>query len=95
MNRVAWLSALRVYLALSLGFHFVWEVGQLPLYTIWTTGTLSENAFTAIHCTLGDVMALSSVDWSSSAPPPGRIASGVRCLRPRSREESLTQSTVR
>jgi hypothetical protein len=34
----------------------LWEVGQLPLYTIWTTGTFREKAFTAIHCTLGDVI---------------------------------------
>ena len=56
MTRAAWLSALRAYLASSLGFHFVWEVAQLPLYTIWTTGTFREKAFTAVHCTLGDVV---------------------------------------
>jgi hypothetical protein len=33
----------------------MWEVAQLPLYTIWTTGTFRAKAFTAIHCTLGDV----------------------------------------
>jgi hypothetical protein len=56
VTRVAWLSALRLYLALSLGFHFLWEVVQLPLYTIWTNGTFREKAFAAVHCALGDVL---------------------------------------
>jgi hypothetical protein len=56
VTRVAWLSALRVYLALSLGLHLVWELVQRPLYTIWTTGTFREKVFAAIHCALGDVI---------------------------------------
>jgi hypothetical protein len=56
VKRTAWLPALRVYLALSLGLHLVWEVVQLPLYTIWTTGTFREKVFTAIHCALADVV---------------------------------------
>ena len=98
MTRVAWLSALRAYLASSLGFHFVWEVAQLPLYTIWTTGTFREKAFTAVHCTLGDVviagLALLGVDWSSSAPPPDRGSGGDWYLQPCSRAASLTRSSV-
>jgi hypothetical protein len=53
---ITWLPALRVYLAVSLGLHLVWEVIQLPLYTIWTTGTFREKVFTATHCALGDVV---------------------------------------
>jgi hypothetical protein len=34
----------------------VWEVLHLPLYTIWTSGTLREQAFAAGHCTLGDLV---------------------------------------
>jgi len=29
---------------------------QLPLYTIWTTGTVREQAFAALHCTTGDIL---------------------------------------
>ena len=43
-----WLSALRVYLGLTAGLHLIWEVAQLPLYTIWNTGSPQEVAFAAI-----------------------------------------------
>jgi hypothetical protein len=29
---------------------------QLPLYTIWRTGTASEIAFALAHCTVGDAL---------------------------------------
>lgn len=51
-----WLSALRVYLAASAVMHLVWEVAQLPLYTIWRTGSVGEITFAVLHCTAGDVM---------------------------------------
>jgi hypothetical protein len=53
---VTWLPALRAYLAFSLGLHLVCEVAQLPLYTIWTTGTPRDRLFAAVHCALGDVL---------------------------------------
>src|SRR6266511_2077155 len=31
-------------------------VCHLPLYAIWTAGTLREHAFAAGHCTLGDLL---------------------------------------
>ena len=36
--------------------NFAWEILQLPLYTIWSTGTLKQQAFAVIHCTGGDVL---------------------------------------
>ncbi len=51
-----WIRALRRYLVASAGLHLVWEVAQLPLYTIWSTGTLKQQAFAVLHCTIGDVM---------------------------------------
>lgn len=36
--------------------HLVWEIGQLPLFTIWTSGTRSEQVFAVSHCTAGDVL---------------------------------------
>lgn len=51
-----WLGALRAYVAaIALG-NLAWEVLQLPLYTIWKTGTLGEQAFAVAHCTGGDVL---------------------------------------
>jgi hypothetical protein len=51
-----WPQAIRRYLMASLIGHLVWEVAQLPLYTIWQTGTRAEIAFAILHCTVGDVM---------------------------------------
>lgn len=51
-----WTRTLRCYLAVSAVMHLLWEVLQLPLYTIWSTGTLKQQAFAILHCTIGDVM---------------------------------------
>ncbi len=51
-----WPRALRWYLGVSLVAHLAWEIVQLPLYTLWTTGTFREQAFAVVHCTVGDVM---------------------------------------
>jgi len=57
-----WLPALGTYLGVIGGLNLVWEVLQLPLYTIWTTGTLAEQAFAVVHCIGGDLLiALSSL----------------------------------
>jgi len=58
----AWLPALATYLAVIGGLNLLWEVLQLPLFTIWTTGTLAEQAFAVVHCTGGDLLiALTSL----------------------------------
>ncbi len=51
-----WLLGLRVYLGVVFVGSLLWEVLHLPLYTIWTAGTLREQAFAAGHCTLGDIV---------------------------------------
>ena len=51
-----WLRALRIYLGVSVVLHLVWELGQLPLYTIWRDGTAREIATAIVHCTAGDLM---------------------------------------
>lgn len=51
-----WLACLRLYVGLIPAMHLVWEVLQLPLYTIWTTDTIHEIAFAVIHCTAGDLI---------------------------------------
>jgi hypothetical protein len=57
-----WLGALRRYLVFVLLANFVWEVLQLPLYTLWREGTPGEIAFAVVHCTGGDLLiALSSL----------------------------------
>jgi hypothetical protein len=42
--------------------NLAWEILHLPLYTIWTTGTLGERTFAVVHCTGGDLLiALASL----------------------------------
>jgi hypothetical protein len=50
------------YLAMIAAANLVWEFAQLPLYTIWQTGSRGELAFAALHCTAGDILiALAAV----------------------------------
>jgi hypothetical protein len=52
----AWLIVLRRYaLAIVLG-NLVWELAQLPLYTVWHEGSPGKILFAAVHCTGGDVV---------------------------------------
>ena len=58
----AWHPALRSYLGVIGVGNLAWEFAQMPLYTLWRTGTWSEIAFAAVHCTGGDILiALSSL----------------------------------
>lgn len=55
-GRSDWLAALRLYITASAVLHLVWEIAQLPLYTIWKTGTAGAITFVVLHCTAGDVL---------------------------------------
>ena len=55
-HRADWLQSLRRYLGVSIVANLVWELLQLPLYTLWATGTHREQAFAVLHCTIGDAM---------------------------------------
>lgn len=79
MNRI-WavpdtrLSAVRRYVAVIALGNLIWEFAQMPLYTLWRTGTAGEIVVAALHCTGGDVLiatasllvallAVNSPDW--------------------------------
>lgn len=51
-------SARRVpeWAAFSFALNLVWEIGQLPLYTIFGTESAGRIAYDVIHCTIGDVL---------------------------------------
>jgi hypothetical protein len=53
--------AVLVYLILASAGNLVWEAAQLPVYTIWWTGTKRESLFAVIHCTGGDLLITASV----------------------------------
>ncbi len=44
------------YIAVALGLNLAWEAAQMPLYTIWRTGSPGEILFAILHCTAGDVL---------------------------------------
>ncbi len=44
------------YLACLAGLNLIWEIAQLPLYTIWSEAPLNKLAFAVAHCTVGDVL---------------------------------------
>ena len=52
--------AVLLYLALAGAGNFLWEIAQLPLYTIWWTGTKREILFAVIHCSGGDLLITAS-----------------------------------
>jgi hypothetical protein len=36
--------------------NLIWEFAHMSLYTLWETGSPSEIAFAAVHCTGGDIL---------------------------------------
>jgi len=36
--------------------NLIWEILQLPFYTLWQEGTPRSRLFAILHCTAGDVM---------------------------------------
>jgi hypothetical protein len=51
-----WRRILFRFMGASIAGHLIWEIAQLPLFTLWTTGTRQQIAFAVVHCTIGDVM---------------------------------------
>lgn len=57
-----WFSVLKRYLAAILVLNLVWEAAQMPLYTLWSTGSGRQIVLYGLHCTVGDwLIALSSL----------------------------------
>ena len=67
---------------LSALLNLVWEVGQVPLYTLWTERDAKGIALAIAHCTLGDMLVAGgtflvaavvtrSWNWSRSRPGMG------------------------
>src|SRR5262245_16873696 len=59
----AGLIAIGIYLIAMTGGNLVWETVQLPLYTIWRTGTPAEITSAVLHCTAGDVL-IAAATWA-------------------------------
>ncbi len=85
MTDGVWQHALRRYMVASLLGHAIWEVAQLPLYTLWHEATARQVAVATLHCLGGDLAIASTVlvaalvlaghqNW------PGRYAGRVAAL---------------
>ena len=57
--KTSWLQSIRRYILATSTLHLLWEILQLPLYTIWTAEPRAKQAFAVLHCTIGDVMIAS------------------------------------
>jgi hypothetical protein len=52
----AWRFVLGHYLPALAAFNLLWEVAQLPLYTLWKEAPRAYIAYAVLHCTVGDVL---------------------------------------
>lgn len=65
------------YLLIATVANLLWEVAQLPLYTIWQTATTGALAFAVAHCTAGDIIILIFLVRSDTAAyPQPKLMSG-------------------
>jgi len=55
-SRAAWRFVLARYVPLLAAGNLVWEIVQLPFYTLWHEGMPQSQVFAVVHCTIGDVM---------------------------------------
>lgn len=44
------------WMAYALALHLIWEIGQLPLFTLWYSEPPHAIAWAVIHCTAGDAL---------------------------------------
>lgn len=44
------------YLVVFTPISLLWEIAQLPLYTLWSQAPPASVAYAVIHCTLGDML---------------------------------------
>ncbi|OHC55452.1 MAG: hypothetical protein A3J25_01175 [Pseudomonadales bacterium RIFCSPLOWO2_02_FULL_63_210] len=51
-----WRLVLVRYLAVFAPLSLLWEIAQLPLYSLWTQASPASIAYAVIHCTLGDML---------------------------------------
>lgn len=54
-DRATWNFIAFRFVPLLGALNLLWEIAQLPLYTLWEEGRPSFIAYAVVHCTLGDV----------------------------------------
>ena len=53
--RPGWLTATGRYLPAAAARNVLWERAQVPLYTLWHTGSAWEITRAVLHCVMGDL----------------------------------------
>lgn len=75
------------FLGAMAGGNLLWEMGHVPLYTLWIEGTWGEIGFAVLHCTVGDVMIAGICLLLS-------LALIGRCAWPRARFGTVALATI-
>lgn len=78
------MASLGRYLAIIALGNLVWEIAQLPLYTIWASAPWPGLAFAVVHCTLGDILISAA----------GFVVAGLVVDRRRSKRRAVRIATV-
>ena len=84
---MSWLSAIRRYLIATLIGHVVWEIVQLPLYTLWRTGSARDIvAYSAIcaHKMTYPTRQVSFIGYRDSPSPVAGKGQVITCCSDRS-----------
>ncbi|MEK7816254.1 MAG: hypothetical protein AAB294_05470 [Pseudomonadota bacterium] len=55
------MKCLAIWVSLALFLNFLWEIAQLPLYTLWDDPDRMRIAAYVFHCLLGDVLIAVSI----------------------------------
>ncbi len=55
-NADVWRFVLVRYLPILAALNLLWEVAQLPLYTLWFEAPAIYITFAVFHCTVGDIL---------------------------------------
>jgi hypothetical protein len=87
ISQPRWLAAIRRYLVAVACGNLLWEIAQLPLYTLWRDGTASSIASAVFHCTVGDLVIATiilvgalAILGSSNWPDEGPLGVGVTAV---------------
>lgn len=59
-SKSAWCMIGLRFLPIFTLLNVLWEIGQLPFYTLWKAASLSEISYAVTHCSLGDALIGSS-----------------------------------
>jgi len=81
-HRAEWPQALRRYLGVSIVANLVWEMLQLPLYTVWATGTRKQQAFAVARQRAQFTWALNLYNLKKEDPDESEVRSCKRLRGP-------------